>query len=63
MGPMGKGRGSWRFRMVRSRGLELSLGSEKKQVEERASSDKREKLLSVWMSLDRRPVLRFGVLR
>ena len=43
MGPMGKGRGSWRFRMVRSRGFELSLGSEKKQVEERASSDTRER--------------------
>ena len=48
--------------MVRSRGIELSLGSERKQVEERAPSDMRQKLLSVWMSLDRRPVLRFGVL-
>ena len=43
MGPTGKGRGSWQFRVVQSRGLELSLGSEKEQVEERASSDIRDR--------------------
>ena len=37
MGPTGKWRGSWQFRVVRSRGFELPLGSEKEQVEERAS--------------------------